>query len=283
MVQHGNYIGEYNAVRTKTKLDGVSTEIVVAGRRWSRQGGMIATVNGSYYEYQSKTSDGLTTFQGTINSAERLPRKAGSENPVGAGWDLGNPSGARRAMFFMTPGTVQTVVPGGNGLYSEAYGIVPESSLEIGATLVGYDRDANSIPHAFIWNSSDAAMTMLPELSGAQSVATDVRRINGNLIIGGSAFVGTTENAVVWDNTGSWGGAGQPMLVADALISQGFDLSGWSSLTRVTTMSDNGKTIGGYGVWAADGTTRGFVASIPEPATLTLLSLGAAALLRRRR
>ncbi len=278
--EHGPMVGEYNAVRTKTRLDS-STEVIIAGRRHSRSSAMGAVVEGAgtYYEYQSPAGGG----SGTANSFARVPRNAGSEFPVGAGWDSGNPNGGRRALNLVSGTTNQVVIPGGNGLYSEAYGIVPESSVLVGSTVVGYDRDANAVPHAFRWTTGDGAMTMLPELSGAQSVATDIRKIAGQLIIGGSAHVGSVEHAVLWDSTGIWDSTGQPMLVADMLAAMGVDMSVWSSLTRVTTMSDDGATVGGYGIWAADGSTRGFVATIPEPATLVLLTLGGLGFLRRNR
>ena len=38
-----------------------------------------------------------------------------------------------------------------------------------------------------------------------------------------------------------------------------------------------------YGIWAADGSTRGFVMAIPEPASLVLLALGGLIAARRSR
>lgn len=282
MQQHGPMVGDYNAVRTKTRLDS-STEIIVAGRRWNRSSGMGAVVgSASYYEYQSTTTVPPGSA-GTINSMARVCRNASSEVPVGAGWDTGNPSGARRAINFVTSGSAQTVVPGGNGIYSEAYGIVPESSLLVGSTVVGYDHDSIAIPHAFRWTTGEGSMTMLPELSGGQSVATDVRKIDSSLIIGGSAFVGSVENAVLWDSTGIWDATGLPVLVADVLAAAGINMDDWSSLTRVTTMTDDAMTVAGYGIWATDGSTRGFVATIPEPASVSLLMLGLSVVIARRR
>ena len=264
--QNGPQVGEYNAVRTKTRNDGdPPQETVVAGRRGARPSGMGVVVESShmYYEYRSPIEEA----EATANSFARVGRFPYSENPIGAGWDTGNPSGARRALCLTSAASAQTVIPGGSGVYSEAYGIVPESNGTF-ATVVGYDRDSSAIPHAFVWSTGDTAMTMLGELSGEQSVATDIRKIGGNLIISGSAYVGSTEHAVLWDSTGVWDATGEPKLVADLLAAGGIDTSDWSSLTRVTSLSDDGRTVGGYGVWAADGTTRGFVADLQIPLTI---------------
>lgn len=279
MQQNGPMVGQYNAVRTKTRHDG-SDEIVVAGRRASRPSGMAAVVGSSlYYEYQS-TSTSPPGAEATINSLARVPRNPSGEHPVGAGWDTGNPGGARRAICFTGAAATQTIITGGSGIYSEAYGLLPEST-QAAATVVGYDRDAGGTPHAFVW-STGAPMTLLAELSGGQSVATDLRRIESNLIIGGSAYVGNTEHAVLWDSTGIWNATGQPVVLSDMLAAAGIPTADWASLTRITSLADDGMTVAGYGVWAADGSTRGFVAVIPEPVTLTLFGLALAWVPRRR-
>jgi hypothetical protein len=41
--------------------------------------------------------------------------------------------------------------------------------------------------------------------------------------------------------------------------------------------------LSGLGTWAADGSTRGFVAIIPEPGSLALLALGGTLVLLRRK
>ncbi len=199
-----------------------------------------------------------------------------------AGSDAGNPSGARRALYMnANNGTVQTVIPGGNGILSEAIGISAYSSNVI---LSGYDTDAGGNTQAFVWKPGDAAMTLLNRLAGdTQASAITVNKIGGNFIAGGYSSNGQLEQAVLWDTTGIWDSTGEAKLVSTLLSNAGFDVSQWTTLTRVTTMSDDGMTVAGYGVWAEDGTTRGFIATIPEPTSLLLLSLGGLALLRRNR
>lgn len=193
------------------------------------------------------------------------------------GWDSGNPGNARRAMHLISAnGTTQAPVPGGSGVRSEGFGI----SLN-GLVLSGFDADVGgATTRAFVWTVGDPGMTLLARLSGdTQSTAIAV---NNNRTAAGFSSDGTTARAVIWDTTGTWDSTGQPRLVTDLLAAAGVNLSNWTRLTRVTTMSDDGTTVAGWGVWAADGTTRGFIATIPEPATLLLLTLGGLASIRRR-
>ena len=60
----------------------------------------------------------------------------------------------------------------------------------------------------------------------------------------------------------------------------GLDLTGWN-LNKVISISDDGRTIAGTG-HNPSGSQEGWIATIPEPATLSLLALGDLALLRRR-
>lgn len=276
------YIGTYNAARTYD--DGNGTQWAIAGQRGTTGRGIGSfPVAGLYCDF-------LTSGQSTrMNALSRVP--IGTYRVVGAGYDRGN-AGLFRAVFGNAANSSpQTVIPGGAAYESEALGISPGAYANAGGSgglVVGYDRDTtdNHYPHAFSWVVDMAglpAMSYLGELPGdVASTAIDARLIGGNSIIGGYSSDGTIEQAVIWDTTGTWASSGQPVVVQSLLAAVGADVSGWSSLSRVTSMSDDGKTVAGWGVWAEDGSTRGFVARIPEPASLSLLALGAMALLRRR-
>lgn len=259
----GGIVGPYNVARLRT---GYATDPwFIAGDRTNLRD-FVQGVDGAPSLDHRNTGDCIS------NSVAGNGQSAGS--------DAGNPSAARRAVFMnVANGTVQTVIPGGNGVLSDALGI------NVAATVLsGYDGAADGTRQGFVWKVGDAGMTLLGTLpADTLSTAITVNLIGGNVITGGFSSDGTTERAVMWDNTGIWDNTGQAKLVTDLLAAAGISTSDWSSLTRVTTMTDDGMTIAGYGVWAADLTTRGFIATIPEPATATLLVLGGLALLRRRR
>lgn len=87
-----------------------------------------------------------------------------------------------------------------------------------------------------------------------------------------------TEKAVLWNT--------QTNEIWDLTTELTGKLNGFSRLSRGYSIYDagvDGLWITGNGVWAADLSTRGFVAMIPEPATMSLLVLGGLAMLRRRR
>ena len=88
----------------------------------------------------------------------------------------------------------------------------------------------------------------------------------------------TSYHATVW-----FAGDTQGQLLQLILNQNGVDTSAWSKLERCIAISDDGLTIAGRGILAADGSSQAFICTIPEPATMSFLALGGLALLRRRR
>ena len=112
----------------------------------------------------------------------------------------------------------------------------------------------------------------LPDTIGdAEGLAVSA---NGSVVAG----FGTTasgEEAFIWDET-------HGMRAVDELLAAlGLDVAGWS-LERATAISSDGLTITGTGV-DPGGVPKSWVATLPEPGTGGLLTLGLAILGARRR
>ncbi len=180
------------------------------------------------------------------------------------GYDDGGSSctGKRRALWFPQINHWGMVIPGGSGLLSEALGLSASGGIVSGYDASVIDGTTVIQSKAFIWRGvspMDPAMRLLDNLPGdTQGSAIAVTAAE---TAGGYSSDGTNERAVIWDKTGMWDNTGQPRLLIDLLIGQGVNVSAWSKLTRVTSMSENGQTVAGWGVWAADGSTRGFIAT----------------------
>ncbi len=138
--------------------------------------------------------------------------------------------------------------------------------------------------HAFRHTYNLITEELLPaggDLTGSQQ-SNGLDAANDGTVVGFSyagAGVGsyTGYRATVW-LPGSTSGT----LLQDILAANGVDMSAWSYLERCISVTPDGLTVAGRGVLVADGSYRGFVATIPEPATALFLGLGGLALLRRR-
>lgn len=182
-------------------------------------------------------------------------------------------------------------VPGsGDDFRTDGFGISPSFGKSTTADfdvqwLCGQDQSApGPNMQAFRWNRSDATLTLLGMLPGATSSVAYTVADNG--VTAGRSYFGNAspayEIATVWDTSGTWDTTGTAQSVQALLTAAGVDTSSWSSLVRVYAVSDDGMALAGQGIWAADGSTRGFVAVIPEPATLAFVALSGLILLRRR-
>ncbi|MBN1844544.1 MAG: hypothetical protein JW810_02595 [Sedimentisphaerales bacterium] len=135
----------------------------------------------------------------------------------------------------------------------------------VGSVVVGYSDSAFG-EEAFLWTELDG-MQGLGDLSGGafSSQAWDVSA-DGTIVVGRSETV-LGEEAFIWDAQ-----RGMQNLKDILENDYGLDLTGWR-LMHATGISDDGMTISGYGINPA-GKKEPWVATIPEPNTLTFLLLG---------
>lgn len=173
-------------------------------------------------------------------------------------------------------------LPGGN-VYSDAMGISSDGNVIVGNS-VGNNAFGNAVPTAYRWTLAGGMVGLSTlEIQGrthAYAVSPD------GSIVGGDASDGIgQDNAVIWRADG------QIIDVKEALIAAGLanELAGWD-LTSVTgvALSQNG-----YAVVCGNGTNSlnqemGWTAKVPlnpvpEPATIAALSIGALALIRKRK
>jgi hypothetical protein len=158
-------------------------------------------------------------------------------------------------------------LPGG-GLQSGARNISKDGSY-----VVGWGESESGI-EAFHWSASNG-MIGLGDLDGGEfySNAWDISA-NGSIVVGESITTLGYE-AFIWDSTNGMRN------IKDLLVSDlGLDMAGWI-LTNAKGISADGLTIVGGGI-NPDGYEEAWIATIPEPATISILLIGGL-LLRRRK
>jgi uncharacterized membrane protein len=133
-----------------------------------------------------------------------------------------------------------------------------------GSTIVGFTGDGLDVVKAFQWSSSGG--TQLLNQGVELGIANDIS--NDGLIVGNSSpEQGIDPLACVWED-------GENLVYLKQWLSNNYDLNiGAWTLTNAIGISTDGSTIVGYGI-NPDGIAEGWVASVPEPMTLSLLALG---------
>ncbi len=159
-------------------------------------------------------------------------------------------------------------LPGGT-FDSQANGVSAD-----GRVIVGYGT-SDLGTEAMRWTSG-TGMVGLGDLPGGNfnSIAQDASG-DGSIIVGYSSSA-AGQVAFIWDEA-----HGMRDLREVLIHGYGLNLTGWRP-TVAYAISDDGLTIAGNG-WNPDGNFEAWIATIPEPATLTLLAAGLAGLIVRKR
>jgi probable HAF family extracellular repeat protein len=165
-------------------------------------------------------------------------------------------------------------LPGGN--FSQAQAASADGTVVVGTSFVPGPPPSPGQPmpeEAFRWTESEG-MVSLGDLPGGRHIskAFDVSA-DGSVIVGsgdGTADIGIPQ-AVFWS-----GGSG-PFSLREFLIAAGVsNLDGWR-LFEARAVSDDGRTIVGYG--RHNDVDEAFVATIPEPSTVVLITFAIAGML----
>ncbi|MFH1613934.1 MAG: PEP-CTERM sorting domain-containing protein [Planctomycetota bacterium] len=163
----------------------------------------------------------------------------------------------------------------GNGLYSEARGISGNGLVIVGSS---GSSENESGGEAFRWTASQGmqGLGMLPGMNYSRALAGS---FDGSFIGGECknivSSVTLEAEAFIWDKDN-----GMQNLKYVLENNYGLDLTGWN-LRYVQGISPDGLKIVGTGI-NPDGFKEAYLVTIPEPATLLLLGLGAVMVRRKR-
>lgn len=217
--------------------------------RWTQAGGMVGLGDlpgGGFYSAAKGVSGDGTVIVGTSFSA----------------------NGTEAFRWTQAGGMVGLGTLPGGSFTSRAYGVSQDGSV-----VIGHSFSSNGL-EAFRWTQA-SGMVGLGDLPGGwdSSEAYGVSQ-DGSVVVGYSDSEGGND-AFVWD------AANGMRSLKEVLIAGGVDMTGWT-LRNANAVSADGKTIVGEAK-NPDGDYVGYVAVIPEPATLGLLVLGGLAMLFRKR
>ncbi len=143
-----------------------------------------------------------------------------------------------------------------------------------GRRIVGQQTHFNFHTDGLLWE--DGVVRNLGYLPGGNRTFAETISDDGSLIFGESGVGFTTGiHAFLWDD------ANGIQDLMPLLLNAGVDLHGWQQLYLVRDVSADGHTILGYG-YDAQGLYSPFLATIPEPGTLSLAAVSFVMLGTRR-
>ena len=192
---------------------------------------------------------------------------ASSNGSIIVGYDYYSNTGYEPMRWTQATGIVDMgFLPGDN--LGMAYGVSSD-----GSTIVGFSGS-----HAFSWRAA-TGMVDLGFVPGSTLGIATAASGDGSVIVGQDRDPSSGNLVAAF-----WRGGAAYSLSSYLEQNGATGLSGWT-LTTAGSVSGNGSTVVGYGIDPA-GYREGFVATInpaPEPATIAVLGLSMAALLRKRR
>ena len=179
---------------------------------------------------------------------------------------------ATQTLFVGLDGSTNSGIA--SAMAGDGSAIFGQSPITVGST--------TNYPYKKVPGGSITGLPLLPGSAGSVSLGYVYgASVDGNYAVG-MDYVGM-ERAALWGNLNDPNPANWWVINLTTWANDHGILGDFASLTRAYTMGIDGSgqlVIGGTG---SAGGTRGFILTIPEPATLAFLALGGLAMLRRRR
>jgi len=251
-------------------FDSVATGVSTDGSRVVGAGESSSGTEAFVWSSDSAVMVGLGDLPGGQFQSTASDVSADGSVIVGAGWSS---SGTEAFIWTSDQGMLGIGdLPGGD-FKSYATAVSADGTVIVGtsATIDPSDPSSTSLDRPFRWTQDDGMVGLgvlglgLSEEGEALDVSAD-----GSVIVGSSGG-----RAFVWDPMN-----GMRELQA-VLTGLGLNINGWV-LSRATGISDDGLTIVGTGINPA-GHSEAFIARLPEPATITLLTLATLTAASRRK
>jgi uncharacterized membrane protein len=151
-------------------------------------------------------------------------------------------------------------------------GFTPRSISQDGQKIAGEIFAGSSV--ASLWTFGQELQVLGPP--APESTLVEDISLDGSVIVGRGNGISSFDNSYVWTSQGGF------FSIEEYFLQSGMDIAGWV-IESAQAISADGNVIAGYGKY--NGVTQAFVASVPEPSSLSLLLAGGAVLMvgRRRR
>jgi probable HAF family extracellular repeat protein len=232
---------------------GIAGDFVTEAFRWTQATGLLALgdlAGGAFYSQARGVSDDGSVIVGFGSSDAGPSSEAFRWTEAGGMVGLGG----------LEPGNVE----------SAAYGVSPD-----GATVVGWSRTAMG-QEAFRWTEAEGMIGLGDLPGGADRSAAFGVSADGAQIVGASSSAAVpADEAFIWDST-----HGMRSLLQVLIDDYQLDLEDWT-LTRAWGISADGSTVVGEGI-NPQGQREGWVARMPEPASLADLTPASASAATKR-
>lgn len=225
----------------------------------------------------TKSSPSAIAVNGMSNTGRAACyRKATSGTRLNVYLDFTTDGGTAAQTFFNgLDGSTQTGIA--SAMSGDGTAVFGQSPITVGST--------TNYPYKYVVGGAITQLPLLPGTAGSVSLGYVYgASADGNYAVG-MDYVGM-ERAALWGNLNDPNPANWTVTDLTTLATSLGILGDFTgNLRRAYTMGVDGSgqlVIGGMGITTAV-ETRGFILTIPEPATLSFLALGGLALLRRRR